>query len=97
MNFENLIKFSKLKRVRGIPKLRKPDIGMCKNFQIGKMGKTSFKSKNYYFEEVLELVHSYLCGPIGIERYSGEKVLILFVDGNSRMMTVMYLRKIESF
>ena len=63
-----------------------------------KMGKTSFKSKNYHSEEVLELVHIYLCGPIGIEIYRGEKFFILFVDDYSRMMTVMYLkRKIEVF
>ena len=55
VNFDNLLKINKLKRVRGIPKFRKLDMGMCKNCQIGKMGKSSFKSKNYYFKEVLEL------------------------------------------
>ena len=70
MNFDNLVKIRKHRRVRGIPILRKPNIGLCKNCQIGKMGKTSFKRKNYHFEEVLELVHTKLCGPIGIESYS---------------------------
>ena len=37
------------------------------------MGKTSFKRKNYQFEVVLEIVHMNLCGPIGIESYSGGK------------------------
>ena len=37
------------------------------------------------------LLH-HLCGPIGIETYSGEKKFILFVDDYSRMMTVMYLK-----
>ena len=57
------------------------------------MGKTSFKRKNYQFEEVLEIVHTDLCGPIGIKRYSGEKFFILFVDDYSRMMTMMYLKE----
>ena len=57
------------------------------------MGKTSFKSKNYHFEEVLELVHIDLCGPIGIESYNGDNFFILFVDDYSRMMTVMYLKE----
>ena len=57
MNFDNLIKIRKKKRVRGIPSLRKPDMGLCKNCQIGKMGKTSFKRKDYHSEEVLEIVH----------------------------------------
>ena len=66
MNFDNLVNISKNKRVRGIPSLKKLDMGMCKNCQIGKMGKTTFKRKNYHSEEVLELVHTNLCGPIGI-------------------------------
>ena len=92
MDFDNLIKIRKNKRVRGIPSLRKPDIGLCKNCQIGKMGKTSFKRKNYHSEEVLELVHIDLYEPIGIESYSGDKYFILFVDYYSRMIIFMYLK-----
>ena len=88
-----MLKISKFKKVREIPNLKKLDIGLCKNCQIGKMGKTSFKSKNYHSKEVLELVHIDLCGPIGIESYSGKKFFILFVDDYSRMMAVMYLRE----
>ena len=79
--------------LRGISSLKKLDMGLCKNCQIGKMGKTSFKSKNYQFEEVLEIVHIDLCGPIGIESYSGDNFFILFVDDYSRMMTIMYLKE----
>ena len=93
MNFDNMVKISKLKKVRGIPSLKKLDVGLCKNYQIYKMGKTSFKRKNYQFEDVLEIVHTDLCGPIGVQSYSGEKFFILFVDDFSRMMNVMYLRE----
>ena len=73
-------------------------MGLCKNCQIGKMGKTSFKRKNYHSKEVLEIVHIDLCGPIGIERYIGDKLSILYVDDYSRMMIVMYLKeKYEAF
>ena len=86
------------KRVRGITSLKKPDMDLCKNYQIGKMGKTSFKKKNYHSKEVIELVHIDLCGPIGIYGYSGETFFILFVDDYSRMMIVMYLKeKFEDF
>ena len=44
-------------------------------------------------QKKLELVHTNLCGPIGIENYRGEKLFILFVDDYSRMMIVMYLKK----
>ena len=71
MNFDNLVKISKKIKVRGIPSLRKLDMGLCKNCQIDKMGKIGFKSKDYHSEEVLELVHTDLGGPIGIESYDG--------------------------
>ena len=83
VNFYNMVKIRKLKRVGGIPSLKKPDAGLCKNCQIGKMGKTSFKRKNYQSEEILEIVHTDSCGPIGIEIYSGEKFFILFVNDHS--------------
>lgn len=43
-------------------------------------------------------MHTDLFRPIGIENYTGEKFLILFVDDYSRMMTIMQLRKkLEEF
>ena len=66
VNFDNMVKIRKFKKVRGIPSLKKPDVGLCKNYQIGKMGKTNFKRKNYQYEDVLEIVHTDLCEPIGI-------------------------------
>ena len=42
-----MIKISKLKKVRGLPSLKKPNFGLCENYQIGKIRKTSFKRKNY--------------------------------------------------
>ena len=65
VNFDNLVYIRKNKMVRGILSLKKHDMGMCKNHQIGKMGKTSFESKNYHSEEVLELVHTIFYGTIG--------------------------------
>ena len=88
-----LFNIRKHRSVRGIPSLKKINVGLWKNCQIGKMRKTSFKSKNYQSEEVLEIVHTDLCGPIGIESYSGEKFFILFVDDCSRMMVVIYLKE----
>ena len=41
-NFDNLVTISKNKRVRGIPNLKRPEMAICKQCQIGNMGKTSF-------------------------------------------------------
>ena len=62
------------------------------------MWKTSFKSKNYQFDDILEIVHIDFRGTIGVESYTSEKLFILFIDDYSRMMTIMYLRgKLEEF
>ena len=47
------------------------------------MGKTSFKSKNYQSEDILEIVHIDMCGPIGLESYAGENSLF------SMLMTIL--------
>ena len=57
------------------------------------MVKTSFKRKSYQSEDVLEIVHTDLCGPIGIESYTGENFFIIIFDHYSRMMIVIYLRE----
>ena len=68
-----MVKIRKFRKVRGIPNLKKPKVGLCKNCQIGKMGKNSCKSKNYQSKDILEIVHTNLCRPIGVESYTGEK------------------------
>ena len=37
VNFDNMVKIRKFKKVRGIPSLKKRDVSLCKNCQIGKM------------------------------------------------------------
>ena len=56
------------------------------------MSRSRFKRKNHTSSEILELVHTDLCGPINPQRYYGARYYILFVDDYSRMMVVMYLK-----
>ena len=93
VNFDNLININNMKKVRGLPKLKKPNNTMCKQCQLGKMTKSSFKSKSYTSNEVLELVHTDLCGPIEVQSYKGDRYIMIFVDDYSRMMTVMFLKQ----
>lgn len=66
---------------------------MYKQCQMGKMIKSSFKSKTYCYDDILELVHTYLCGPIIVKCYYGDKYFILFADDFSRMMNMMFLKE----
>ena len=81
-----------MKRVRGFPKLKKPDNIVCKQCQLGKMTKSSFKSKAHTSKEILEIVHTDLCGAIEVWSYKVKKYIMLFVDDYSRMMTVVFLK-----
>ena len=82
-----------MKKVRGLPKLKNPNNVVCKQCQLGKMAKSSFKRKTYTSKEILEIVRTNLCGPIEVQSYKGDKYIMLFVDDYSRMMTIMFLKK----
>ena len=47
VNFDNLVSISKMKRVRGLPKLKNPNNVIFKSCQLGNMMKSSFKSKTH--------------------------------------------------
>ena len=72
-NFDNLVSMSNIRRVRGLPKLKKPDNIICKQCQLSKMKKSSFKSKTHTSKGILEIVHIDLCGPIDVKSYKGDK------------------------
>ena len=93
VNFDNMISISKMKKVKVLPKLKKPDNTMCKQYKLVKMTNSSFKRKTYTSKEVLELVHIYLCGPIEVKSYKEDRYIMFFVDDYSRMMTVMFLKQ----
>ena len=59
--------------------MKKPDVGLCKKCQIRKMGETSFKRKNCQTKDILEIVHTDLCGPIRVESYNGEFLFLFFL------------------
>ena len=39
---------------------------------VGKMKKSSFKRKTYSSNDILELVNTDLCGPIGVQFFCGD-------------------------
>ena len=57
------------------------------------MTRSSFKRKTYTFKEILEIVHTDLCGPIDVQSYKGDKYIMFFIDYYSRMMAIMFIKK----
>ena len=64
VNFDNLVNINKMKKLRGLPKLKKLENTMCNKCH-------SFKRKNHTSSEILELVHTDSCGPITPQSYYG--------------------------
>ena len=56
------------------------------------MTNCNFKRKTYTTSDILELIHTNPCGPIGIQSSCRDQFLILFIDDYSRMMTMMFLK-----
>ena len=93
INFDNLVKISKLGAVRNLPKIIKPSNPICKHCQVGKQERASFKTKEYSSSKPLELVHTDLCGPMRIKSLQGDLYFMLFVDDFTRMCWVFFLKE----
>ncbi len=97
-SFENLINISKIKAVQDIPKLFKPNQGVCGPCQHGKQTKTSHKIKELSTSKPLEIIHADVCGPTRYHGLQGESYFVLFVDDYTRMMWIYFIKfKSETF
>ena len=64
----------------------------------GNMTMSSFKAKGYRAKEVLDLVHTDLCGPMSTSARGGYKYFIIFIDDYSRYEYIYLMRhKSEAF
>ena len=98
INFDNLVKISKLGAVRNLPKITKPTNSICKHCQLGKQTRASFRTKEHSTSKPLELVHTDLCGPTRTKSLQGESYFMLFIDDFTRMCWVTFLKeKSEAF
>ena len=97
LNFDNLARISKNKKVRGLPQITKPE-SICEECVKGKQTRVCFRTKEYSSNRPLELVHTDLCGPTKTTSLNGEKYFMLFIDDYSRMVWVTFLKhKSEAF
>lgn len=58
VNFDNIVKASKIKVVRGLSVLSKPDNTLCRECQLGKMSSSTFKGKSFTANNLPNLVHT---------------------------------------
>jgi transposase InsO family protein len=70
-------------------------IETCEPCLIGKMTKAPFKKKGTRAKDLLELIHSDVCGPMSISARDGYRYFITFIDDYSRYGYI-YLMKNKS-
>ena len=68
--------------------------GFCEACVEGKQTRNSFKAKDGIAStELLELIHSDVCGKMGVPSLSGSEYVVTFVDDKSRYMWCYPIKK----
>ena len=93
MNFDNLVKVTKIEAVREMPQITKPTNTLCKHCQQEKKTKIKFKSKKYSTTKPLEIVHTNLVGPTTTKGLKVQRYFMLLVDYYTGMNAVFFLKK----
>lgn len=75
--------------VNGRPKLKQDHEGVCKGCSLGKNSKCVFHNSESRSNNVLELIHSYLCGPMIVALLGG---FFNYVDDYSRKTWIYILK-----
>jgi hypothetical protein len=78
--------------VEGIPELQSTHEGICKGCALGKNIKKPFPSSNNRSKEILDLIHSDVCGPMPVKSLGGFSYYVIFIEDYSRK-TWLYLLK----
>ena len=78
--------------VNGIPNIKGYHEGVCKGYALGKNTRKPFTSSDTNSKEILDLIHSSMCGPMSNKYLGGHIYYVTFIDDHSRK-TWLYLLK----
>ncbi|GKC48828.1 retrovirus-related pol polyprotein from transposon TNT 1-94, partial [Tanacetum coccineum] len=89
---------AKRNMVHGLPNIEFTN-KFCEECVTGKQTRCSFPKKTEYrATNILELIHTDICGPISPESFSGKRYFITFIDDYLRKTWVYFLKeKLEAF
>lgn len=80
------------KMVRGMPIINSQHNGICKGCMLGKNAKKSFPRSFTRSKEILELIHSDVCGPMSSPSLNGYLYYVIFIDDYSRKTWIYFLK-----
>ena len=77
--------------VTGLPKLPYVDI-ICETCQQGKQARFSFSPSTSQTTNILQVIHSDVCGPIKKPSFNGARYFVTFIDDYSRKLWVSLIK-----
>jgi len=83
--------------VHGIPNIKEDREGVCKGCYLGKHTIKPFSNSETRSKELLDLIHSNVCGPMSDKSLGGHIYYVTFIDDHSRKTWFYLLKKNEVF
>jgi len=65
----------------------------CKGCTLGKYAKSSFQDRDSRAGEILERVHTYVCGPFSTTSTAKQRYYVIFIDDFSRRCWIYFMQK----
>lgn len=96
VNFKYLDILSKNQLLNGIPSEIESEFMKCKTCIENKMSNTPFENNRNRAKDILEIIHTDVCGPFQTIGFQGEKYFVSFIDDYSKVAKVYVMKsKVE--
>jgi hypothetical protein len=83
--------------VTSLPEIQIQHKGVCIGCALGKNVKGPFLSSEIRSKEILDLIHSDVCGPMTVSSLNGYLYYVLFIDDQSQKTWIYFLKKKDGF
>jgi hypothetical protein len=77
--------------VTGLPYFSVEQQGMCRGCALGKNSKAAFPSCKSRSKGILDLIHSYVSGPMSVASMQGALYYVTFIDEFSRKTWIFFM------
>jgi transposase InsO family protein len=78
--------------VQGLSNFKVEKKGVCKGCALNKHVKVAFPSNKHRSREILDLIHSDVCGPMTSTSLSGNIYYVSFIDDSSRKSWIYFMK-----
>lgn len=92
LNSKDMVHMLKNKTVFGLKFSDSVDLSKCNTCLAGKLTSSSFPKRESSSKQLLELIHTDICGPMRTSSQGGSHYFITFIDDYSRWCQVYFIR-----